>query len=389
MSKKKILMVHNYYQIGGGEHAVFKNEVELLRKNGHEVIEYTRRNDELKESFLKLLISPFTTIWSFKTYFEVKKIIKNEKIDIVHCHNTFPLISPSVYYAAIHANIPVVQTIHNFRFLCPNGSFFCKGKVCEKCNEKWNFNDAIKNKCYRNSKIQTIILVAMLKFHRLLGTYKKISYIFLTDFNRSKFSKLINIDSDQVFIKPNFINQQTISYVVNDNKTFIYFGRLDKGKGIIELVTLWKDIDTSYQLHIFGSGECEDEVKKLTKNETNIKLFGFRPQQEIFEDLVNGGILITPYIWYEGFPMNISECLSLGVPIISSNVGNACDLVLKSKSGVCFDVHDVHSLKKAMNKVLENKMVFSNNAKAYFYNNLTDSSNYKRIIEIYDKCRIH
>lgn len=115
--KKKILMVHNFYQIGGGEHTVFKNEVELLRDNGHEVIEYTRSNDELKSDKWKLLFLPFTTVWSLRTYIEIRKLIKNEQIDVVHCHNTFPLISPSVYYAARSMKVPVVQTIHNFRLL--------------------------------------------------------------------------------------------------------------------------------------------------------------------------------------------------------------------------------------------------------------------------------
>ena len=175
MSKKKVLMVHNFYQIGGGEHTVFKNEVEMLRENGHEVIEYTRSNDELKKSKWKMLLLPFTTIWSFKTYREVKKIIKEQSIDIVHCHNTFPLISHSVYYAARNRRIPVVQTIHNFRFLCPGAMFYRNGKICEECREKQSLKPALKNKCYRNSKIQTLVVIAMLKIHKRLETYKKIN----------------------------------------------------------------------------------------------------------------------------------------------------------------------------------------------------------------------
>ncbi len=124
-----ILMVHNFYQIGGGEHTVFANEVSLLRDHGNEVTEYTRTNDELKASRIKLLLMPFTTVWSFKTYREVRRIIREKDIEIVHCHNTFPLISPSVYYAARSLGVPVVQTVHNFRFLCPNGLFFCNGKI--------------------------------------------------------------------------------------------------------------------------------------------------------------------------------------------------------------------------------------------------------------------
>ena len=150
MSKKKVLMVHNFYQIGGGEHTVYKNEVNMLRENGHEVVEYTRSNDELKQSKLKFLLLPFTTIWSIKTYREVKKIIKEQNIEIVHCHNTFPLISPSVYYAARKKKVPVVQTIHNFRFLCPGAIFYRDGRICEECREKQNFKSALKHKCYRN-----------------------------------------------------------------------------------------------------------------------------------------------------------------------------------------------------------------------------------------------
>lgn len=175
MKKKKILMVHNFYQIGGGEHTVFRNEVELLRENGHEVVEYTRSNDELKTSKLKLFLMPFTTTWSWKTYWEVQAIIKKEKIDIVHCHNTFPLISPSVYYAACNLKIPVVQTIHNFRLLCPNGAFFCDGKICEECTSENRLSPAIKKNCYRGSKVQTLVLTTMLVVHRWLGTYRKIN----------------------------------------------------------------------------------------------------------------------------------------------------------------------------------------------------------------------
>lgn len=207
MRKKTVLLVHNYYQIGGGEHTVFENEKNMLLENGHEVYTYTRSNDELKSSKWKLLLMPFSTIWSFKTYREVRKLIREKQIDIVHCHNTFPLVSPSVYYAARSLKVPVVQTIHNFRFLCPNGLFYCNGQICEKCREQNSFLPALKNKCYRNSTVQTAVAVAMLKFHRWLGTYKKINYIFLTEFNKGKFSELIDTRGSNIFIKPNFVSK--------------------------------------------------------------------------------------------------------------------------------------------------------------------------------------
>lgn len=558
MDKKKVLMVHNFYQIGGGEHTVFKNEVELLRENGHEVIEYTRSNDELKSSKLKLVLLPLTTIWSWKTFWEVRRIIKKEKIDIVHCHNTFPLISPSVYYAARSMNVPVIQTIHNFRFLCPNGSFFCDGKVCEKCYKKNSFKDAIKNNCYRNSKIQTLVVVAMLKFHRCIGTYKKISYIFLTDFNRRKFDKLIDINSDQVFIKPNFVKEvKTIDYkedkvfvyasrleenkglkllikywknlsedyvlhiygdgplkeyvegnasaniiymgfkeqdeifkdlsgamamvfpsiwyegfpmiiaesmalgcpvlssnignvgdivyssgggvvfnpynqdsfnaaikdielnnmtyreaartcyksILNkyenlanlediyekgggiDDYTFIYAGRLDTGKGIFELIKLWKTLPAKYVLDIFGDGEAKERVSELVKTEDNIVLHGFINQEELFTRMKKSVALVTPYIWYEGFPMNIAECISMGVPVVSSNEGNAADIVSNSKAGVLFDVNNPKELRNALDDVISNRELYGNNAIEYYKNHLAEEINYSELIEIYDKTK--
>lgn len=137
------IIVHNYYQIGGGEHTVFHNEVELLRKHGHEVVEYTRDNVELKKSKLTLILSPLSTIWSLKTYREVRRVIREQKKDIVHCHNTFPLISPSVYAAAHSMKVPVMQTIHNFRFVCPCGLLYTEGKVCEKCLEHMTITECI------------------------------------------------------------------------------------------------------------------------------------------------------------------------------------------------------------------------------------------------------
>lgn len=382
MGKKKVLMVHNFYQIGGGEHTVFKNEVELLRENGHEVIEYTRSNDELKSSKLKLVLLPLTTIWSWKTFWEVRRIIKKEKIDIVHCHNTFPLISPSVYYAARSMNVPVIQTIHNFRFLCPNGSFFCNGKVCEKCYEKNSFKDAIKNNCYRNSKIQTLVLVAMLKFHRWIGTYKKISYIFLTDFNRRKFDKLIDINSDQVFIKPNFVKEVKTSDYKKD-KVFVYASRLEENKGLKLLIQYWKNLSEDYILHIYGDGPLKEYVEGNTA--ANIIYMGFKGQDEIFKDLSGAMAMVFPSIWYEGFPMIIAESMALGCPVLSSNIGNEGDIVSSSGGGVVFDPYNQDSFIEAIKDIEENNSIYRYAAHSYYKNILNKSENLASLEDIYEK----
>ncbi len=385
MSKKKILMVNNYYQIGGGEHTVFENEVEMLKRKGHEVLTYVRSNDELKSSKLKLAFLPFTTVWSTKTFFEVRKIIKNNNIDIVHCHNTFPLISPSVYYAARSLKVPVIQTVHNFRFLCPSGILYCNGHICEECIKNNSFKFALKNKCYRNSKLQTAVLIAMLKFHRFIGTYNKISYIFLTEFNKSKFNKLIDVEGKNVYIKPNFSKMIETSKTENtDDIKFVFAGRLEENKGIKFLLESWKQMPKNYFLHIYGDGSLKNYVETVSNNSENIKFFGFRPQEEIFKDLSESKSLIFPSDWYEGFPMIITECFSIGIPVVSTNVGNQKCIVEDSQGGRLFKLNDANSFKENIVKIVENFDFYSLNAKNYYDKFLNEEYNYKKLMEIYN-----
>lgn len=386
--KKNILMVHNFYQIGGGEHTVFNNEVDILKKNGHKVITYTRDNKEINNSLLKKILLPFTTIWSFKTYRDVKKIIKKEQIDIVHCHNTFPLISPSVYYAARKRKVPVVQTIHNFRFLCPNAILYRNNKVCEECLINKNFKQAIKNKCYRNSKLQTFVVIKMLKIHRKLGTYKRINYIFLTDFNRNKFNNLIDINGSNVFIKPNFVERKyNYKRQLKLDNSFVYIGRLDENKGIRFLVDAWKDIK-DYELHIYGEGSYKDYVLESTSKNNYIKYFGFQDQKEIFEDLTKSQGLILPSECYEGFPMTIAESYSLGVPVLSSDIGNHAMIVNKSKAGCVYDLDNKESFRKKLEDIVKSNKKYSDNAKKYYEEVLSPKKNYEELINIYENAKI-
>ena len=386
--KKNVLMVHNFYQIGGGEHTVFNNEVELLRKHGHKVITYTRDNKEINKSIIKKLLLPFTTIWSFKTYIEVTKILKKENIDIVHCHNTFPLISPSVYYAARKMKIPVVQTIHNFRFLCPKALFYRNGKICEDCLKKNSFKDAIKNNCYRNSKIQTLVVTNMLRIHRKLGTYNKINYIFLTEFNKNKFNKLININDKNIFIKPNFVEKKHNLQRPNKlNKSFVFMGRLDDNKGIKFLVDTWKDIK-DYELHIYGDGNNKDYVEQVTSKNNTIRYYGFKDQETIYNDLIHSEALIISSESYEGFPMSIAESYSIGVPVLSSNIGNHASIVTKSKAGCLYELHNEKSFVNQIDVIIKQNKQFSEHAKRYYDEVLSPEKNYKELVDIYEKARI-
>lgn len=389
MRKKKVLMVHNFYQIGGGEHTVFKNEVEMLRENGHEVIEYTRSNDELKNSKIKMLLLPFTTIWSFKSYREVKKIIKEQKIDIVHCHNTFPLISPSVYYAAISLKVPVVQTIHNFRFLCPAAIFYRNGEICEECVLKNTFKPAVRHDCYRNSKVQTLVVTMMLNVHRRLGTYKKINYIFLTEFNKQKFENLIDIHAENVFVKPNFVKAPlTIQKNSFSNKIFVFSGRLEENKGILSLVKMWKELPDNYILHIYGTGTYQEYVEEASKKKSNIVFFGFKPQEIVFQDIAKSAAVLITSEWYETFGMSIAESFALATPVVCSDLGNPKMMVEESEGGVTYKIDNFDSFYASLKRVVDMNDYYSQNALLYYNQKLSDKINYKKMSDIYDQAKV-
>lgn len=388
--KQKVLIVHNYYQIPGGEDVVVYNEEKLLKENGHEVFLYSRNNSELKEiNIFQKLILPFSTLFSLRTYFEVKKLIQIEKINVVHVHNTLNLISPSVYYAAFHKNVPVVQTVHNFRLLCPGANFYRSGSICEDCVE-FGLICALKHNCYRNSKLLTMACVINTKFYRMINTYKKLNYICLTDFNKEKLVKLNKpdkknvINPNQIFVKPNFtFSNIAQTNQVNRIKQFAYVGRLDELKGIKILLKAWKQLNQErLSLIICGIGPLDNWCRKyITENQLkNIQLMGFVSSEEAKQILADSVALILPTQCYEGFPMTIIESFSVGTPVIGSDIGNVGNLIVDGITGFKFTKDDTVSLVNAIIKIEKTSLILPQE----YSNKYSAQVNYAILKEIYD-----
>ncbi len=387
-SKQNILIVHNYYQIVGGEDTVVANEKKMLEDHGHKVILYSRNNSELKEmSKLQKLMLPFTTVFNPRTYRDIKRLIKAEQIDIVHVHNTLSLISPSVYYAARAIKIPVVQTIHNFRLLCPGATFYRDGHICEDCMSK-GLMCAVKHSCYRNSKLQTLACVISTRIHRMTRIYGKINYFCLTEFNKEKLLQLKQIKADRVFVKPNFVEdtlEKIIPYEERDNQ-FIFAGRLDKLKGIDILFEAWKQLETTApKLIVCGIGPMEEWCRSFLKDnaDCNIEMNGFVPNAETKKLIANSKALILPTQWYEGFPMTIVEAFSVGTPVIGSDIGNVGSLVEEGITGTKFQPESAEGLVQAVKRIQEHKDIHSTTFRQYenFY---TENINYKKLLKIYE-----
>lgn len=397
-----VLIIHNEYRIAGGEDTVAANEEKLLAEHGHRVIVYKRSNKELDNyTGIKKLLLPFTSVFSLRSYREVKKLIEDNYVDVVHVHNTLTLVSPSVYYAAFRCNVPVVQTMHNFRLLCPGGSFFMEdegnGHICEQCVSK-GLSCAVRNSCYRHSKTQTIVSAAVLKIHRMLGTYKKINFICLTEFNRYKLLMLNNgrkkiINPARVYVKPNFtydlaetMGELSDTHGSISGRYYVYVGRLEKLKGTELLVDAFAKLPDR-KLVIMGNGPLEETLKKRIADNgyKNIVMAGRVTGEDYVKFLGGAQAVISSSQCYETFGMSIAESYSLSVPAIAGDIGNIGDIVKEGVTGIHFQYDSPDALIGAVKRFeTMNRDGLAANARRYYEDNLTPQSNYGRLKEIYD-----
>jgi glycosyltransferase involved in cell wall biosynthesis len=388
----KVLFVHNYYQSSSpsGEDMVFNNEVELLRNHNVQVATYTKHNDEIiNYGFLKKLKLPFGNIWSEVTYNELTNILEREKPDICHCHNLYYLISQSAYYACKDVGIPVVQTLHNFRFFCINGMLMRNGRVCERCLGRLPLFGGMYG-CYRNTRIYSIPLTFVNVYHYLKGSLRTVdAYIALTEFARRKFITA-GLPAEKVFVKPNFLTEpHEGSRVCNENSVFI--GRLSEEKGLHTLLDAAKILqrcNTEFTIKIVGDGPLAPELRKRARIEgiANIEFSGRKSHEETMNILRQAMFLIMPSICYEGFPMAMGEAYARGKPVIASNLVAAADLIKERELGVLVVPGDSADLAEKIKEMLERRnsiLKMGLNARKVFEEKYTAEKNFDILMDIY------
>jgi len=379
----KILQIHNKYQLKGGEDVVYATEKELLEANGHTVIIYERHNKEIEEySLIKKSALLWNTSWSKESYTEITDLIAKEKPDICHVHNYMPLISPAVFYACRNNNVPVIQTLHNYRMLCSNAYLFREGKVCEECLGKSLYH-SVKYGCYRNSRIQTYALARMIETHKQRETWGKVidGYICLTDFAKAKFIEG-GLPEDKLFIKPNFLSETKLNNC-EKNKYFFFIGRLDNTKGISTLINSFKEIE-NIQIKVAGDGPLK---KLLKKTYTNIEYLGQQNRNKILEFLGSSIALIFPSVWYETFGLVAIEAFACGKPVITSNLGTMSELIEDGKTGLLFEPGNAKDLAEKIKWAYEHKAEMKQmglNARKVYEDKYTPENNYKMLMDIYN-----
>lgn len=388
----RILMGHNYYQQYGGEDALANLEVELLQNHGHEVYFYTRDNDEInsKNIFYKGLL-PFQTIWSHETYREIKYILQTFKPEVAHFTNFFPLISPSAYYACRHAGVPVVQSLHNYRLLCPSATLYRNGRLCEKCLMKKIPWPGVWHSCYRDSPVQTTVVASMLAIHNSLKTWstKVDTYIVTTEFSRRKLIEG-GLPSNKIRVKPNFLQNQPNAYAYTEREDFgLFVGRLVPEKGILTLLSTWSDI--AFPLKIMGKGPLLSKIQPILKERKRmIHYLGWQPHENMLQLMRQARFLILPSEWYEGLPMTLLAAFACGLPIIGSQFGSLEELIQDGKTGLHFKAGNTDDLHQKIQWAIEHPeemALMGKNARVEYEEKYSAEKNYQLLLNIYKQAK--
>lgn len=377
----KVLFIHNKYQIRGGEDKVFEQECLMLKNYGHEIKVLLVDNDTISSVTQKILAA-FRVTWSNWGLELVEQELKYFKPDIVHVHNFFPLLSPSIFSVFNRLNIPCVMTLHNYRIICPTATLVVNGKVNEHSLSRSSYW-LVPKKFYKNSFIGSLFLARMVEYHKKKGTWKNNvdKFIALTDFARNKFIES-GIPQNKIVVKPNFVQQTCDDGTICERKGALFVGRISPEKGVMTLLHSWKNID--YPLTIAGGG-VTNEMKKLSSK--NVSFLGNVHPEEISKLMRKASFLVMPSEWYEGFPMVLVEAYFNKLPVIASDIGSLSELVLDDVTGYKFIPGDAKSLRQVVNMIIENPDIattMGNNAFERANKLYNMSENYKTLLNIYN-----
>jgi len=386
----KIVLVHNQYQQPGGEDVVFEQERQLLERSGHTVIPYRRSNWEAGSYVgIRRLALAKRTVWASDTRKEFASLLRAEKPQLVHVHNTFVMISPSIFSACNEAGIPVVQTLHNYRLLCPAATFFRDGHICEECMQHTLWRSVLHG-CYRDSRPASATVALTLAVHRRRETWTRgvTSFIALTNFARNKLVEG-GVAADKTFVKPNFVHPDPEARTF-EGEYALFAGRLSPEKRVATILQAWSLLRNGVPLVIIGDGTSRKELEREVARSSlkNVTFKGTLTHEETLAAMRNARVLIFSSEWYENFPMTIGEAFACGVPVICSRVGAMQEIVDDGRTGLHFTSGDAEDLAEKVDWAWDNPeriRAMAKEARREYETKYTAEKNYPILMDIYQR----
>lgn len=393
----KVLVIHNLHRKGSasGDDQVFKNEVALLQKNGIDVCTYSVINNEFDNAgLLKKIALTIGMVWSLKNYRNIKHIIKKEKPDIVHVHTFFPLLSPSVLYAAKRSGCKVVATLHDTRFICPCATSLRNNEICNKCGDG-KYLRMVKYKCFKNSRVQSFIVALVFKYHKLRKSfYKQIDKYICLNENQISLLKSIGYDENKIIKKYNFVEDAKKELNIDSelniklpDKYVTFYGRIGEEKGIKVLEEAWNRIK-DIPLVVMGGGPLENQFEDWSKKHDNVYYLGYTKHDKCLKIVNNSEFVIFPSIWYEGCSMVEIESLSLGKPIIATDLGFSKEAIIDNYNGLKFKLGNIDDMINKTYNLWNNEYLLTklaNNARTDYLKKYQPEDNINQLKSIYIK----
>ena len=389
----KILAIHNFHRKGSasGDDQVFKSETSLLEFHGNTVIRYTVSNDEFDHAGVAgKVMSTLGMLWSFKHYKAVQQLIKKEKPDVVHIHTFFPLLSPSILYAARRCGVKVVATLHDTRFVCPCSTSLRGTQLCNKCGDG-HYLRMCRYGCFKNSKLQSLIVAFIFKYHRIRKSfYRQIDkYICLND-NQIKLLLEIGFEKNKIVKKYNFVpdaeaNLKPVKVEEIPERYVVFYGRIGEEKGVRLLMKMWDQI-TDIPLVVMGGGPLEDEFQTWADKKDNVYFLGYTEHNKCLSIVKAGEFVIFPSIWYEGCSMVEIETESLGKALIATDLGFSTEAIKDGFNGYKISLGNVTGFVKKIKELWSNPELcreMGNNARTDYEKKYMPEDNYRKLMDIY------
>ena len=378
----KLLLLHTYYQLSGGEDSVYEVEMSLLQNRGHAVLPLTFYNEDLV-SFPSWQQAQLT-LWNQEAYRRMRQAIRDYKPDLLHAHNTFPLASPAVIRAAKAEGIPVVMTLHNYRLLCVNALFFRRGRVCEDCLGRIPWRGVFHG-CYRDSRPASAVVAAMLTLHRALGTWNMVDrFIALTEFAKQKFIEG-GFPPEKISVKPNFVHPDPGPGEGRGGYA-LFVGRLSPEKGLGTLLVAWERLGGKVPLKIVGDGPLAPEVQEAQKRIPGVEWLGRKAPEEVYALVGEAAFLVFPSEGYETFGRVAIEAFAKGTPVLAAHIGAVGEVTEDGRTGLHFRPGDPEDLAAKVEWLLAHPNELARmrkEARAEYEAKYTAEQNYAQLMAIY------
>ncbi|MFM9938450.1 MAG: glycosyltransferase family 4 protein [Hyphomicrobiaceae bacterium] len=376
----RILLAHTYYQRRGGEDAVFENEAKLLEDKGHTVIPHVAHNDSIES--LRDKAAAFTQVtWNRSAACAMHAVIERERPDVMHVHNFFPLMSPSIYDAARRLGVPVVQTLHNYRLGCAAGFLTRDGEPCHDCVGRLPVA-AVRHRCYRGSLPGSIAVAGMIAAHQLKGTWKTRvdRFIALTSFARGKLIE-IGLPAERIIVKPNFAPDGGYDPdAVREGALFV--GRLSPEKGVLGLVQNWQGFEAP--LAVAGTGPLEAQLQAMVG--ARVRMLGQLSSEQLAVQYQRARCLVLPSTAYESMPMTLIEGWSKGLPPIAFRHSAFAELIEDGVTGLLVPPGDFGALMQRLQWAFDNPQAMAamgKAARAHYEKHFTPEANCEALLAVY------